>query len=108
MIKFSLQSKENKIIGFELKGHANFADYGNDIICAAVSALAINTINSITTFTQDTFDYTVDEKKGHLFFRIISNVSDESNLLLNALNLGITGIKEEYDNGYIEIIHEEV
>ena len=29
--------------GFQVKGHAGFAAYGKDIICAGVSVLAINT-----------------------------------------------------------------
>ena len=31
-------------------GHSGYAEAGSDIICAGVSALVINTINSIETF----------------------------------------------------------
>lgn len=108
MIKIILTVKDNKIIGFELSGHALYDEYGKDIVCAGISALAINTINSIEAFTDDKFDYTVDEASGTLKLHFISNISKESELLLNALKLGILGIKQQYGNGYIELIIEEV
>ena len=36
-----------------IKGHAGYAEEGYDIICAAVSALTVNTINSIEQFTEE-------------------------------------------------------
>ena len=35
------------------RGHAGYAEEGQDIVCAAVSALIINTVNSLETFTDD-------------------------------------------------------
>ena len=37
----------------ECNGHAGYAEYGEDIVCAAVSVLTINTINSIEQLTKD-------------------------------------------------------
>lgn len=90
-------------------GHAGYAEYGNDIVCAAASVLAINVINSIEAFTEDLFDYTMSEEDGLLHFELISdNISDKSELLLNAFKLGIQGIQEQYGNTYIDIKIEEV
>ncbi len=36
--------------GFLCSGHAGFARAGRDIVCAAVSVLVINTVNSIEQF----------------------------------------------------------
>ena len=41
------QNCEGKQLGFSSLGHAGYADAGLDIVCAGVSALVINTINSI-------------------------------------------------------------
>lgn len=108
MINVNLLSKSNKIIGFEISGHAGYAEYGKDIICSAVSVLGINTINSIEAFTKDTFDYSMKEDDGSLFFKINSNVSEQSELLLKSFKLGIVGIKQQYGSNYINIIIEEV
>ncbi len=105
MIKISVyKNADGKIIGFRCLGHAGFAESGRDIICAAVSALVINTMNSIEHFTSDTFDLKEDEKKGQIDFKIVSDLSNESDLLLNSLFLGLQGIQEDYGQEYIKFI----
>ena len=105
MIKISIyKNAESRIIGFRCAGHAGFAKSGQDIICAAVSALVINTVNSIEHFTSDTFDYKEDENKGEIDFKIVSKLSNESSLLLNSLFLGLQGIREDYGQEYIKLI----
>lgn len=109
MINVTLFEKSNFLIGFELSGHAGYAEYGNDIVCAAISVLAINTVNSIDAFTDDLFDYTVGEEDGLLNFKLISNnISEKSELLLNAFKLGILSIQQQYGKTYIDIKIEEV
>ncbi len=104
MIKISVyKNEESKIIGFRCLGHAEFAKSGQDIICAAVSVLVINTVNSIEHFTTDTFEYKEDEQKGEIDFRIVSELSNESDLLLNSLFLGLQGIQKDYGQ-YIKMI----
>ena len=52
MIKISLL--KDQII---IKGHANYAEYGNDIVCASVSSIAITTINAILRFDSNNISY---------------------------------------------------
>ena len=48
MIQITIfQDSEHKASGIELNGHAGYGEEGYDIVCAAVSALALNTVNSI-------------------------------------------------------------
>ena len=37
--------------GFKLEGHAGSGEYGKDIVCAAISILSINTVNSLEKFS---------------------------------------------------------
>ena len=54
MVKVTVyQNQDDVYYGFRMEGHAGFAAYGNDIVCSAVSALVINTMNSIEQFTDD-------------------------------------------------------
>ena len=95
--------------GFSVSGHAGYADSGKDIICAAVSALSINTINSIEALTEDKFEAFVDEKTGTLTCSFPEKISTESTLLVDSLLLGLRGIEEDYtDYTYIKISIEEV
>ena len=103
MIKISIyQNEEDVITGFRLMGHAGYADHGQDIVCAAVSALVINTINSIEQFTKDVFSLEQDEESGMIEFHVTSHISDESKLLLNSLFLGLSGIQEDYGQKFIK------
>ena len=57
------QNDSGDYVGFRMTGHAEYAEYGSDIVCAAVSVLVINTINSVEKFTDDEFNSAVHEKK---------------------------------------------
>ncbi len=104
MINVSIyKNAENLITGFRLAGHADYSEYGSDIVCSAVSALVINTINSIENFTSDRFSLEQDEKGGYIEFHLLSSMSNNSNLLLSSLVLGLQGIEEEYSNKYIKL-----
>ena len=94
--------------GFRFIGHAGYDEYGKDIVCAAASVLAQNTVNSIETFTEDKFRCQVDEKKGMLTFRFTGPASEESKLLMDSMVLGLTSIEETYGSQYIKILFEEV
>ncbi len=84
------------ICGLQSKGHAGFGSYGSDVVCASVSALVINTINSIEQLTADKWDEKVRDKRATINFEIDGNVSHESQLLFQSLKLGLEGIAKEY------------
>lgn len=98
-VKVNLES----VTGFCSEGHAGYARHGKDIVCAAVSALVMNTMNSIHSFTSDVFDYKEDEKKGMIDFKIVSEPCPETKLLFKSLILGLQGIQEEYGEKYLRI-----
>ena len=92
----------------EFSGHALFADSGKDIVCAAVSILAINTLNSIEVFCKDEFDAYDEPKKGYLKAEFKSKLSDKADLLMKSLMLGLDGISQEYGKKFITILRQEV
>jgi uncharacterized protein YsxB (DUF464 family) len=95
-------------IGFKSLGHAGYAESGHDIVCAGVSVLVINTINSLETFTQDEIKLKIDEKKGLIEFRFVNPITKEGTLLMNSLELGLKGIRQDYNDGYIRLKFKEV
>ena len=104
MIKISFLYAENQILdGFEFKGHAGYASTGNDIICAAVSALVFTTINSVEELTDCGFEVEEDEKKGRIYFRLKDGSNDDAVLLLKSLKLGVEQIQKSYGKKYIRI-----
>lgn len=104
MIKVNVYKNKDGIYnGFRLRGHAGYADSGQDIICAAVSVLAINTINSIKAFTKDDLEVNSREDDGLLECHISSGISKESALLFQSLFLGLQGIEDEYGKKFIKL-----
>ena len=107
MIKAIFYSKNNKYFGFKIAGHADYGCCGKDVVCAGVSALVINTVNSIEEFTEDCV-VTEECQDGLVRFKIVGNVSSQSKLLLKSLRLGLCSIYEEYGDKYIQIYFREV
>ncbi len=95
--------------GISLSGHAGSADRPQekqDLVCAAVSALTLNMVNSVERFTNDR--YTAEEADGKFRFRFTGRISSGSRLLMNSLVFGLTNIAEEYGEPYINIRFKEV
>ena len=103
-----IRDVEKQVKEITCKGHAGYAASGQDIICAAVSALTLNMANSVEAFTGDSFEGEMDEETGGFSFRFTGSVSRESRLLIDSLVLGLTSIQESYGKKYIHIRYKEV
>ena len=108
MITVTVYKRSDTCVGFSSIGHAEYAEEGYDIICAAVSALAINFYNSVETFTDDGFEGTAGQDDIQFDFRFTSDISPESQLLMNSLILGLQNIENDYGKSYINIRFKEV
>ena len=102
---------DHRYHGISFLGHAGYADdhqEGQELVCAAVSALVLNMANSVEQFTDDSFEADQDEEAGGFNFRFTDHISPESRLLMNSLVFGLQNIEEEYGEPYIKIRFEEV
>lgn len=91
MIK--LRIRENGII---LDGHANrHDDHGNDLACAAISALTVNLVNSLKTFGGAGV-LLCDVKEGGTAVEW-QGLTDKGKLLVDSWFLGIADINNEYN-----------
>ncbi|MCI5569045.1 MAG: ribosomal-processing cysteine protease Prp [Lachnospiraceae bacterium] len=103
------QKETGELTGFRIENHAGFDDEGKDIVCAAISALAINTINSINELTSDTMDVDMDEDEAYIDASIFDTPCKEAQLLLKSLALGLENLEDdEAVNNFIDVIFEEV
>ena len=106
MITIKVRKKNGSYEEFISKGHAGYVEAGQDIVCAAVSALIINTVNSLEKFTDDKFD--VQEKDGFVSIHFRNNLSERAMLLMDSLLLGLTEIAGSYNNRYLTVKVKEV
>lgn len=102
MIRVRVVKGEEGYRQFFIDGHAGYAKKGKDIVCAAVSALVINAINSIERFTDDRF--TCDCKEGVVqSWEFPSGVSSKTGLLMDSLLLGLQMICDSYGREYLQV-----
>ena len=55
--------------GFEEQGHADYANAGEDILCAALSAMTMLIINTVEVAYASDVEYTVNEGATHISVR---------------------------------------
>ena len=97
------RSSDDSFKSIECKGHAGYADSGYDIVCAAISVLTINTINSVEKFTDDKIVTSQNEEKGILRLEFEGIPSVEADLLMKSFELGVTSIYEQYGKKFLNI-----
>ena len=100
MIDITINRRESgRIQSFSISGHAFFAEKGNDIVCAGVSAVSIGTINAVHALTGITPK--IEQKKdGFLNCVIPNDLSDETNekiqLLIEGMVVSLQTIEDQY------------
>ena len=102
------QSKSGDYRRLFCKGHAGYARAGKDIVCASVSVLVINTINSLEALAQEKIEVVSDKEKGIIDCSFIGELSDKGRLLMDSLILGLENIEGSYGKKYLELNFEEV
>ena len=76
-----------------IKCHANYADYGKDIVCASVSSIVITTVNGILEIDREAITYV--EEKDILTIEIIKKDEVIIKLINNMMNL-LTELSDNY------------
>ena len=61
MIRIKVIEDDNIIKKVTLSGHANYNDYGKDIVCAAVSATYLCTINAILSLDNNSINVLLND-----------------------------------------------
>ena len=102
------RNRDNEFFGFECLGHAGYAEEGEDIVCAGISALVINTVNSLGLYTKEAFSTDSDEETGKISLSFSSPAGHDADLLMRSLVLGLQGIQNTYGNDYIILKFREV
>ena len=89
-------------------GHAEYANPGKDIVCAAVSVLVINTLNSLEELCGLSIKQDSDEESGLIACKFPEHMDEKAVLLLDSLALGCVAIQKQYGRKYCKVKFEEV
>ena len=77
----------------KIRGHANYAPHGQDIVCAGVTALTQTLVESLETLTSNEIKY--DMSPGRVDIEIM-NPDEDAQLLTDSFLVGIEMIVDEF------------
>lgn len=86
--------------GLTVDGHAGYAKNGNDIICAAASALTQGLVHSLKSLTNDEISYHV--AGGHVDIEY-KDLSERGCLLIDSFFIAVSDIQRTYGTDYVQV-----
>ena len=93
MLRINVEKIDNKFKSITFTGHANYRDYGNDIVCAAASATMLTSVNAILSISNDTIK--LIEEKDKQTIKVIKQDEITEKLLNNMLDC-LKSIEKQY------------
>ena len=114
MTKITFFRSGGSFYGFQEEGHTGYADEGQDILCAALSAMTMLIVNTIEIAYASDVDYSVDE--GATNIKVMSKAAlaefeddDNKRYAVSGLFCGyfyqLNDLAEEYyDNLSVEVV----
>ncbi|MDR1012860.1 MAG: ribosomal-processing cysteine protease Prp [Lactobacillales bacterium] len=101
-----MYDEDMNILCCTIQGHALNGEYGNDVVCAGVSALAINAVNSLEFLALTKPIVKINDEVGYLYIEPVKGQTNEhdacAQILLESLYLGLMTIEEDYGK-YIKV-----
>ena len=103
------KTSERDYRGFTCMGHAEYARRNQpDIVCAAVSVLVTNTINSLTELAGEKVNLVTNEETGFIKCDFEGGLQEKSQFLLDSMVFGLQTISKDYGSKYVQVKFEEV
>lgn len=101
MIKAKITHDKGQVVDIEMTGHADFAEYGSDIVCAAASVLTISTVNGLMAVADVAADVEMDDENGGFMHIVIPTFSDEkqrlqASAILQTFEKGLLDVTSQY------------
>ena len=92
MIKIKSGHASNNQVNFlEITGHANSAEYGQDLVCAAVSVVVTGGFNNLVNVR----DYEIKLEEGHAYFKSERPLDAHDEVVIETIVCGLNTIREE-------------
>ncbi len=97
------RSKQNKLLGFHLSGHAEYDEEGLDIVCASVSSAVMLTSNTITDIYK--LNAKVEVLEDDILLKLRDDPDGDGDKLLLGLLMHLYLIEGEYGQSIkVEVI----
>jgi uncharacterized protein YsxB (DUF464 family) len=100
MTSVTLYTRSGELCGFASEGHSGYADSGNDIVCAGISALTAACVNSLESVAGIVPKVVQRPKDAYLQALLPEGLSKEqqhdAQVILKSLRQGIGDLTEQY------------
>ena len=115
MTKFCFFKRDGVYFGFEETGHAGFGESGDDIVCAAFSAMTMLIINAIEVSYASSVEYEIDQENASIramaYGALPEHEDDECKRfavagLIQAYFIQLNDMLEEYYD-YMDVTEQE-
>ena len=98
MVRVTVFEERGTPVGFELTGHADAGAYGEDIVCAGISAITETALLGVTDVLK--LDAAWARQEGHLRCELSRETSPEdmakAAIVFNTMIAGLTSLQRAY------------
>lgn len=103
------RGEDGNLSGFTVKGHAGFGPKGEDIVCAAVSALAQTAVLSLQEQVAAETEVSIGEGmlQCHLPASLSPAAQDKARVIMRTIELGLKAMAGDYKE-YIAVEYKRI
>ena len=92
MVKVTFILNKTEYIGLIVEGHANFAEYGKDIVCSAISSVVVGGLNGIKNI--ESFDVSIEKGYVKCILKANETISEHDKVVLETIRYQLLSIQE--------------
>ena len=109
MITVTVTRENGDPVGFTVKGHANMGEYGEDLVCAAVSAIVQTAILGITEVCHISAGVSIEEGETVCILSKDANADaiQRAGIVMNTMIAGLRSVQQSYP-GTLKFRNKEV
>ena len=101
MVHINANRKDGKIVYLSVKGHADYATEGKDIVCSAISAIVVGGINALN----NPKDFNLKVEKGDVEVSVKAKASEHDYEVLETILIQLKSV-EETSSKYVKVIEK--
>ncbi|MBY8912780.1 ribosomal-processing cysteine protease Prp [Bacillus sp. YC2] len=93
---------EEDVLSFEMTGHADFAEHGRDLVCAAVTAVVFGAVNAVIALAPLEPILDIGQDGGYFYFEFPEAADQEAfqkaQLLIEGMIVSLETIERDYND----------
>ncbi|WJY28188.1 ribosomal-processing cysteine protease Prp [Sporosarcina trichiuri] len=107
MIQLRIEKQPSgRITSFEMSGHADYAEHGKDLVCAAASAVSFGAVNALIALTGITPVIEQGDQGGYLKVVLPETGDDhDQQVIMRAMIVSMETIEQDYGQ-FIQVSYQ--